>query len=566
MKRREFIRGASSFAILTQSAPLLAAAPTGMLGDRSKKSFVEVTTRYGRLRGRREDSILTFKGVPYAGSPAEKNRFKAPTDLQPWTGVRDAISYGPRSIQPLDSELAQKLLDFGDPRLPSEGEDCLVLNIWTPGLGDHKKRPVMFYCHGGAFVIGSGGEEGNPAQSGDALSKAYDVVVVAINHRLGLLGYLYLGDIAGREYAASGNQGALDIVAALKWVRENIAIFGGDPDNVMIFGESGGGSKVATLLAMPSARGLFNKASIESSPTLRLKSRAHATEMTKAVLAKLKLSPNQWPALLEIPAPQLLAAQEALFPSGKLTPNPALKISEILDLTWTPVVDGNYLPQHPFDPVAPAISRDIPLMVGINKDETIFMFEGSEDRAVFALDWQGLRERLAVLLGDDAGRVLEVYRKTRPQESPSDLYFAITTAKQWWVDTIRIAELKVAQQGAPVYMYAFAYESESNVPGTSYPRKACHAMEIAFKFNTVQRQPASGNRPERLRAAKTMSETWAEFARTGNPNNSLIPHWSPYTLERRTTMVIDTESKAIDDWHRDERLIWEQINHLMRAK
>ena len=219
-----------------------------------------VKTNKGQLRGIHENGVLVFKGVPYAGPSDGANRFKPPTKLEPWNGVRDAVDYGPQAIQNRDPNSLP-----GSSTGPSS-ENCQFLNVWTPGVGDEKKRPVMFYSHGGGFATGSGGWGKNPAHDGSALARSYDVVVVTHNHRLGLMGYLYLGDILGEEYAASGITGMLDIVAGLEWVRDNIAAFGGDPGNVMIWGESGGGAKVSTLFAMPSAHGLFHKASIESGP------------------------------------------------------------------------------------------------------------------------------------------------------------------------------------------------------------------------------------------------------------------------------------------------------------
>jgi len=495
---------------------------------------VVAKTTYGQVRGASTDGVILFKGIPYAGSPAAEYRFKAPPKLKPWTGVRDALVYGAQAIQP------------PDPGWPKEwkpavsSEECLFLNIWTQGVGDGRRRPVMFYSHGGGFATGNGGAEVWPQylnHDGSALAKNYDVVVVTHNHRLGLLGYLYLGDLLGEEYAASGAAGMLDITAALEWVRDNIEAFGGDPDNVMIWGESGGGAKTATLTAMPRAQGMYHKASVESGPTLRLTPRDAATESTKRVLSKLGLSEKQAIDLVGTPTDRLRALQEQM--SGT---NP---------MRFGPVVDGNYIPNHPYDPVAPAMSAKIPMIIGTNKDETILFFQrGSPE--VFSLDEAGMRKRLRTSLGDKTDRIVDVYHHSRPNASPADIYIAITTAQFMWNNAIVMAERKVALHAAPVYMYQFAYESEVPVsPTVPYPQKAAHAMEMAFKFDHPDNNPDAGKRPERYQAAKNMSSAWTAFARSGNPG------WPAYTLVERATMILDAECKVVNDPYREERLVWQ---------
>jgi para-nitrobenzyl esterase len=500
---------------------------------------VIASTSHGKVRGLKADGFLWFKGIPYAGSPAGAGRFKAPPALTPWTGVRDATSYGAQAIQP------------PDPGWPKEwtpapsSEDCLVLNVWTQGLRDGRKRPVMFYSHGGGFATGNGGAEVWPQQlshDGSALAKAYDVVVVTHNHRLGLLGYLYLGDLLGDEYADSGAAGMLDIVAALGWVRRNIAEFGGDPDNVLIWGESGGGMKTGTLTAMPSAQGLFHKASCESGPALRLTPRDAATETTRRVLSSLGLKESQARDLLTVPAEKLRAVQEQMSGGSPMR--------------FGPVVDGHAIPAHPYDPVAPVLSAKVPMIVGSNKDESIMFIQRGQPE-LFSLDDAGLHATLRPVLGDRADRIIDVYRKSRPQASPTDLYIAITTGQFFWHNSILMAERKASQKAAPVFMYLFAYESE--VPAhatTTYPTKAAHAMEMAFKFNHPDNNPDAGKRPERYKAARNMSRAWATFAKTGNPSHDEIPAWPAYDLETRATMWLDAECRVINDPWREERLVW----------
>ena len=451
--------------------------------------------------------------------------------------MREALLYGAQAIQPPDPGWPK------DWTPAPSSEECLYLNIWTRGVADGKKRPVMFYSHGGGFATGNGGADVWPQMfnhDGSQLASHYDVVVVTHNHRLGLMGYLYMGDLLGEEYAASGAAGMLDIVAALEWVRDNVAAFGGDPDNVMIWGESGGGAKTGALTAMPAAKGLFHKASVESSPALRPTPREAATETTRTVMAKLGLTDPR--ELLKVPAEQFQRLQENL--SGT---NP---------MRFGPVADGHYIPAHPYDPDAPAVSANVPMIVGSNKDETI-MFYQRGDLAAFSLDEAGLRARLKPVLGARLDHVLDVYHRGRPGASPTDLYIAITTAQWMGAAAIRMAESKCAAKAAPVYMYQFAYESEVPVSrGVNYPHKAAHAMEMAFKFDHPDNNPEAGKRPERYKAARNMSRAWASFARTGNPSHDEIPAWPAYTLDRRATMILDAECKVVNDPHAEERKLW----------
>lgn len=520
---------------------------------------VEVKTAYGRLRGKRSGDVITFKGVPYAGSVSGENRFKAPPPLEPWTGVRDAFAPGPPAFQaPRPS--------FGKEE-PFPSEDCLVLNIWTPAV-DQRRRPVMFYNHGGGFVIGSASTW---YQDGTNLARKYNVVVVATNHRLGLLGYLFLADLAGEEYATSGNQGILDIAAGLKWVHENIGAFGGDPDNVMVFGESGGGAKTSCIYALPAAKDYFNKASIESGPGVHMCPRDIATETAKMVLSELGLSEKKVLKLKEVPAQRLLEVQDSL----------ATKSAMGLSLSagrkgmvvshpggFTPVVDGTYLPHHPFDPAAPAISRDKPLMVGSNRDEMAFFLLERKDTQAFTLTNEGLSSRLEKEFGNNSEKILATYRKSRPNASPADLYVAITTARAFWLGSIEIAEKKYQEKAAPVYMYMFVHGSNLMVPGTNHRLGAAHATEIWYKFDNVDVQPPQGSPgppligddPERETAALNMSEMWTTFARTGHPGANGEPMWPAYDTKTRATMMIDAQCKVVEDPFGQELAMWDSLS------
>ncbi len=438
-----------------------------------------------------------------------------------------------------------------------------MLTVWTPAA-DRKRRPVMFYSHGGGFVVGSSGA---PSQDGANLAREYDVVVVSSNHRLGLLGYLYLGEIAGDEYATSGNQGLLDIVDALGWVNQNIEKFGGNPDNVMIFGESGGGAKTSCLYAMPGAHSFFNKASIESGPGIRMSEKETATETTRMVLRHLGLEEREWRKLLSVPVEKLVEAQVAVakppgLPGSRLGWRRG--ISGLLGPgAFAPVVDGKILPNHPFDPVAPAISKYKPLIVGTNRDETTFFFWERKTTDVFALTIATLKERLQKEFGADGETILATYRESRPQASAADIYVAITTAGMFWVGALNLSERKCEQQGAPVYSYLFVHESDYIIPGTTYKFGAGHATEIPYKFNNIDVVKASGGsgiigaNATSAAAAHNMSEMWATFARTGRPAAAGQPSWPAFDLKNRATMEIDAHCTVVNDPFGKERELWE---------
>ena len=510
--------------------------------------YVVAETAYGKLRGSRQDGVTIFKGVPYAGQVSGEYRFRRPAALQPWTGVRDALALGAPSIQP--------------PRQnePDPAEDCLFLNIWTPAT-DGAKRPVMFYNHGGGFVIGSGG----PAvQDGTNLARHFNVVVVQTNHRLGLLGFLYLGGLADADVAGTGNQGLLDIVDGLAWVKQNISAFGGDPDNVMIFGESGGGAKTSCLYAMPSAAPYFNKASIESGPGVRMYTVARAAATTEQVLKALDIAPSDWRKLLDVPAATLLQIQSQfppVPPHQKRSRNAG--ITEPAGYGFGPVVDGDVLPHHPFDPTAPVLSKDKPLLTGWNEDEYTFFAWERRDSSAVGLDFAGLTHKLEPQFGEDTSQIVATYRQAMPDASPTDLFVAISSITMMGLGSVEIAEKKAAQHAAPVYLYQFGYKSEVTLPGTDYALGTPHAMDITFKFNneTPENGPSvlAGNRPDRFVAARKMAELWTTFARTGKPAAADVPDWPAYTHEDRASLRIDTECTVMHDRYSQELAMWRAI-------
>jgi para-nitrobenzyl esterase len=420
----------------------------------------------------------------------------------------------------------------------------------------------MFYSHGGGFVIGSGGSAG---QDGANLSRNFDVVVVQTNHRLGLLGFLYLGEIAGPDFKESGNMGTLDIVAGLKWVNENISVFGGDPDNVMIFGESGGGAKTSCLYAMPEASPYFNKASIESGPGVRMTPIESAVETTNNVLKELNISRSDWQKLLDIPASELLALQSKF----QFVPPSLGKRTSVNG--FGPVVDGSVLPQHPFDPTAPAISKDKPLLVGWNEDEYTFFAWERKETETFKLDFEGLHKKLEPQYGADTKKIIDVYRTSRPEASAPDIYVAIASITMMGLGSIDIAEKKAIQNAAPVYLYNFGYKSEKKIPDTDYPMGTPHAMDISFKFNNEipprdGSQPKEsffgGNKPERFIASHNFAELWTTFARTGKPAAKGAPDWPAYNLKDRACMRIDTKCEVLNNRFSQELAMWRSIGRL----
>lgn len=513
--------------------------------------FVEAETTYGKLRGSRAKGVVVFKGIPYAGQVSGQYRFRRPAALQPWAGVRDALELGPPAIQP--------------PRQnePKPAEDCLFLNLWTPAT-DNGKRPVMFYSHGGGFVVGSGGAA---IQDGANLARNFDVVVVQTNHRLGLLGFLYLDELAGPDYAGAGNQGLLDIIAGLAWVHQNIAHFGGDPDNVMIFGESGGGAKTSCLYTMPSAAPYFNKASIESGPGVRMYTTEMAAATTHHVLKTLEIAPHDWRKLLDVPAANLLQVQSQFppVPPHQRKRNPG-GVTEPTAGSFGPVVDGNILPQHPFDPTAPAISKNKPLITGWNEDEYTFFAWERKDTSAFTLDFAGLPAKLEAQYGADTPQLVETYRRAMPNATAPEIFVAIASITMMGLGSVEIAEKKVAQQGAPVYLYHFGYKSEMKIPGTDYAVGTPHAMDITFKFNNETPENnfdfLSGKRAERFIASRKMAELWTTFARTGKPAAADVPEWPAYTLAERATLRIDTDCTVLYNRFSEELALWRALGRL----
>jgi para-nitrobenzyl esterase len=523
---------------------------TGLSNARAVAASEPVAeTASGKIRGLSVDGVNAFKGVPYGAPTGGRNRFMPPQKAEPWAGGRDALDWAGHAPQhPSPLKQRPELADLSGPRdTVPESEDCLTLNVWTRGLGDGAKRPVMVWYHGGAFAFGSANM---PRLDGTRLAADHDVVVVTVNQRLNILGHLYLADIAGEEFAASGNAGTLDMLAALQWVQTNIARFGGDPGNVTIFGQSGGGGKVSTLLAMPAARGLFHRAIVMSGAAIRLTERERATKLADAVLMKLGLTRGQLNELQTMPFERLIAA---INPAKQMVgPPPAPRLDRY---DFGPVVDGVVLPGHPFDPAAPDVSADIPVLVGGTKDE-MGSYLAPEDKVwERTLSEDELRARVAEVAGDATDRVMETYRRLYPGANPAERLISTLTDSNFRVRTLTLADRKAAKARAPVWLYSFDWET----PVFGGRLKAFHALDVPFVFNTIDVVGSTDRGAVAHDLARRISATWATFARTGKPDNPAIPHWPAYTEPERATLILDRECRVANDYGRETRLLWKEL-------
>jgi para-nitrobenzyl esterase len=484
-----------------------------------------VTTTNGPVRGYRDGGLEIFKGLRYGAPPLGALRFAPPQKPDPWTQPADAVALGAPAIQtgvaPGEITGGRSAGDPPAPGQPGTDEDCLFINVWTPGLTG--ARPVMVWLHGGGFAAGSGGAA---MYDGAALARRGDTVIVTVNHRLNVFGYLALADHGG--HASSGEAGMLDIVQVLQWVRDNIAAFGGDPGNVTIFGESGGGMKVSLLLAMPGAQGLFHRAIIQSGPWLKAVPKETASKYAKAVLDNLGVAPGDLGRLADFTAAEIQAAADKVRLDSPIA-------------GFSPSLDGLALPRDPFHPDAPAISADVPVMIGTNKDEaTLFMFA---DPRFGDYTEEDLAKRAKQAAGDKADAVVAAVREAFPHYSPSHLASAVQSATMFWGDSIKLAERKAAQGAAPAYMYLLEWETTA----ARGKLRAPHAVEIPLVFDNVDKALSFMGRDNPQSLAEQMSEAWLAFARTGNPSTAALPDWPTYDTDRRATMVFNHESRVVED-------------------
>lgn len=507
-----------------------------------------VETTQGRVSGFEIEGTTAFLSLPYGAPTDGANRFLPPKPPASWAGVRDATRVLGKAPQAgLRNPSRPELDDLsGTPDPSPETEDCLTLNLWTPAA-DGAKRPVMVWFHGGAFAYGNANGD---RTRGSRLARRNDIVVVCVNQRLNIFGHLDLSALASPEFAQSGNAGTLDMVASLEWVRDNIAAFGGDPGNVTIFGESGGGGKVSTLLAMPRAKGLFHRAIIQSGAGVRLRTPDRAHALTEHVLKVLGLGRGDIARLQALPVAALLAAVK---PAEKaLGPAP----SPFLDrYPFGPVVDGDVLPAHPFDPAAPDVSADIPLIIGDMLNETT-IFMATDDKVWFrTLTEDELRARVTALAGPHTDRVIETYRRLYPTASPAERLIATTTDCNFRVRSLILASRRVAKGRAPVWMYSFDWQT----PVHEGRLKAPHAMDVPFAFDTIDLTKLTDLSPAARGLSSTMSGVWAAFARHGRPVSDAIPAWPAYDLKDKATLVLDSPCRIDHDPRGETARLWLEI-------
>ncbi len=496
-------------------------------------------TTYGDLRGAVEGGVVGFRGIPYASPPVGPLRFATPQRPDSWTGVRDARTFGPGAMQATSAILGELLV-------AAVGEDCLFLNVWTPAIDDGR-RPVLVWLHGGAFVTGAGSYD-----NGTVLARRGDVVVVTVNYRLGLFGYLRGIDVCGEALPSTGNEGLLDQLAALTWVKQEIAAFGGDPENVTVFGQSAGARSIAAMLAMPAARGLFHKAILQSGSAQPLVTPAAANRVMESILADVKLAPHEAGQLRDLPAAQLLDVQTRATPRAG-------------GIVYGPVADGTALPTDPESAIAAGSSAGVPLLVGTNLEE--YKLFRRLDPEVEQLTDEGILARLAdsrinAQAGDharfDPTEAIAVYRQARASRGESstalELWFAIMSDRRFRVPAMRLAELHAAHT-PHTYAYLFTWQS----PAWNGQLGAGHVVELPFVFGDLDIPDARGFVPAEAKVGiltAQMQDAWIVFARTGSPQTPELPGWEPYTVPRRCTMLLGMPSGPVDAPYEAERDFW----------
>ena len=542
----------------------LLSKPSRLFAQSADSSFSVVETSAGRLRGRVRDAVHIFQGLNYGAAPVGSLRFMPPVAPEPWTGVRDVLEYGQRAYQPfrpMIPEIGDALTGTGP-----MSEDCLRLNVWTPGTGA-SDRPVMVWFHGGGFRTGSGN---SIFYNGEELARKHDVVVVSVTHRLNAFGFLYLPELGDERVRNSANLGMQDLVLALEWVRDNIAAFGGNPANVTIFGQSGGGGKTSILHGMPSAQGLFHRAIIMSTladTAVTALEQDRAIEAAEQLLSRLGLRGTQLDELQQLTAEQLLTALTGGTgrSGGQLGGGQAAPAGD-LSLRFTPVVDGRVLTIHPFEPGASPLAANVPVMCGSNETEGVPY--GNPDAPFWTTepsDHASLREDVKARRRIDdaeADRLIALYQQNRPNDSFGDLALVMAADNSpLRLSSYTIAERKYAQGTAPVYMYYFTWRS----PVRGGKLRSMHGMELPFVFDHVDDlQALTGTGRERYALAQRMGEAWVSFARSGDPNHDDLPRWPAFTTAERATMIFDNECRAVNDPYGAERRAMQEIRERNR--
>ncbi|UUY00628.1 carboxylesterase/lipase family protein [Sphingomonas sp. J315] len=482
------------------------------------------TGRTGRWHGRRDGVVAAFLGIRY-GNDTSHHRFRPATVPPPSREPQQATRFGPSCPQ--------------SSRIADQREDCLFLNVWTPAANPNARRPVMVYFHGGAY---SNGTVIEPQVFGATLAEKGDVVVVTVNHRLNALGYLYLARLDPR-FPDSGNLGQLDLILALQWVRDNIIGFGGDPNRVMVFGQSGGGAKIATLMGMPAAKGLFHRAATMSGQQVTASGPLNATARAKALLAKLNATPAD---LIGMPVQRLiegLAAEDPVLGGG-------VYMGPVLDMKW--------LTRHPFWPDANPQGNAIPLILGNTRDETR-AFIDPKSESVRTLDWSNLAERIAPQLRIDAHPewVVAEYRKQFPDWSAQDIFYAATTAGRSWRGQVIEAEER-AKAGVPAWVYQLDFQSP-----VAPERGAAHTHDIPLVFGTIGAEgTVSGTGPGAQAVSAAMQRAFVNLAATGNPNGAGVHDWPKHSLPDRATMLFDTHSRVENDPRKWQRELFARIPYI----
>lgn len=498
--------------------------------------FPVVETTNGKLRGVWTSGVATFKGVNYADTTAGLNRFMPPQPVKKWAGVKDALNF---------SEVAPQVpggrsSGYGDlivfDRQPSGiGEDCLTINIWTPTLEATAKKPVIFVIHGGGYYGGSGNSFG---MDGDSMVRFADCVVIAVNHRLGAMGFAHMEEFGGPDFATSGSVGLQDIVAALAWVKENVSEFGGDPDRVLVYGQSGGGAKTSGLLAMPSAKGLITRAGVMSGSALAVQGKEQALKTAAAYLDVLGLKKGEVHKLRQLPLTTLVAAQAGM--------EAAMRARGEAPVTFGPVVDGIAIPEQTWTPDAPETARDVPMIISNALDERTYRMGNFDMTDAELLDF--VRERA----GDKAEEAVAMYKADDPDATPFHLAARVDTDMGFRKNAFTMAERKAAQGGAPVWTYLWTWPS----PAYEGRYGAVHGIDVGLSLHSV-RGGLTGASAESVLMADRIAGTWAAFAATGNPNSDYTPDWPEYEQATRATMIFDTEMKIENDPRSEFREFWE---------